>query len=224
MTARTPHRVKDVMTQTVVAVGLDARFKEIVAAMNQWQVTAVPVLEGEGRVVGVISEADLLLKEELRGEDATMIGQGQRLTDHAKAGAVTARDLMSSPAVTVATDAPLPEAARLMARHRIKRLPVVDERGVLKGIVSRIDVLKVFLRTDDDLADEVRQEVIAPLFPVSRRGIGVEVTGGRVTLDGEVRDTALIPVAERLARAVEGVVDVRCDLHGPAVAEPEAGR
>ncbi|MDF6022472.1 CBS domain-containing protein [Streptomyces sp. JH34] len=224
MTARTPHRVKDVMTQTVVAVGLDARFKEIVEAMNQWQVTAVPVLEGEGRVVGVISEADLMLKEELRDEDATMIGQGKRLADHAKAGAVTARDLMSSPAVTVVADSPLPEAARLMARHRVKRLPVVDERGVLKGIVSRIDVLKVFLRTDDELADEVRQEVIAPLFPVSRRNIGVEVTRGRVTLDGEVRDTALIPVAERLARAVEGVVDVRCDLHGPTAAEPGTTR
>ncbi|MGW3802212.1 CBS domain-containing protein [Streptomyces clavifer] len=220
MTGRTPHRVKDVMTQTVVAVGLDARFKEVVAAMNQWQVTAVPVLEGKGRVVGVISEADLLLKEELRDEDATMIGQGRkRLTDHAKAGAVTARDLMSFPAVTVEANALLPEAARLMARHRVKRLPVVDERGVLKGIVSRIDVLKVFLRTDDELADEVRQEVVDPLFPVSRRNIGVEVTQGRVTLDGEVWDAALIPVAERLARAVEGVVDVRCDLHGPT-AEP----
>ncbi|MFF0073165.1 CBS domain-containing protein [Streptomyces sp. NPDC005494] len=215
MTRRTPHRVKDVMTQTVVAVGLEARFKEVVAAMNQWQVTAVPVLEGEGRVVGVISEADLLLKEELRDEDSTMIGQGKRLSDHAKAGAVTARDLMSSPAVTVEANALLPQAARLMAQHRIKRLPVVDERGVLKGIVSRTDVLKVFLRTDDELADEVRQEVVDHLFPVSRRGIGVEVTQGRVTLEGEVRDAALIPVAERLARAVEGVVDVRCDLRGP---------
>ncbi|MEU0133029.1 CBS domain-containing protein [Streptomyces sp. NPDC006296] len=223
MTARTPHRVKDVMTQTVVAVGLGASFKEIVAAMNQWQVTAVPVLEGEGRVVGVVSEADLMVKEELRDEDATLTGQAARLADHAKAGAVTARDLMSSPAVTVLADALLPEAARLMAHNRVKRLPVVDERGVLKGIVSRIDVLKVFLRTDDDLADEVRQEVIVPLFPVSHRHIGVEVAGGRVTLDGEVRDTALVPVAERLARAVEGVVDVHCALHGPTAADPESG-
>ncbi|GAA2961533.1 MULTISPECIES: CBS domain-containing protein [Streptomycetaceae] len=220
MTRRSPHTVHDVMTQTVIAVGLDARFKEIVTAMNQWQVTAVPVLEGEGRVVGVISEADLLTKEELRAQDATMISQSERLLDYAKAGAVAARDLMSSPAVTVPANATLPEAARLMARHGVKRLPVVDTQGVLKGIVSRVDLLKVFLRTDEELADEVRQEVINPLFPVSHRNIRVDVAEGRVTLSGTVRDTALIPAAERLSRTVEGVVDVHSELRGPAETTP----
>ncbi|MEU3447528.1 CBS domain-containing protein [Streptomyces thermolilacinus] len=203
------------MTSTVVAVGLDARFKEIVSAMKQWQVTAVPVLEGEGRVVGVVSEADLLTKEELRDEEPTMIGQKERLADYAKAGAVTARDLMSSPAVTVPAGATLPQAARLMARHRVKRLPVVDEQGILKGIVSRSDLLKVFLRTDADLAAEVRRDVVDRFFPVSRGGIHVDVEKGCVTLTGTVRDATLIPVAERLTRAVEGVVDVRCDLIAP---------
>ncbi|MFE6933999.1 CBS domain-containing protein [Streptomyces sp. NPDC057699] len=215
MNRRSPHRVSDVMTRTVVAVGLDARFKEIVTAIDQWQVTAVPVLEGEGRVVGVVSEADLLPKEELREEDATMIGQRDRLTDYAKAGALTARDLMSSPAVTVPLDATLPEAARLLARHGIKRLPVVDGEGVLKGIVSRADLLKVFLRTDEEIAAEVREEVVDRLFPVSRRNVGVEVADGRVTITGTVRDASLIPVAERLAGAVEGVVDATCHLDGP---------
>ncbi|MGW1316403.1 CBS domain-containing protein [Streptomyces sp. NPDC002426] len=215
MNRRSPHRVSDVMTRTVVAVGLDARFKEIVTAIDQWQVTAVPVLEGEGRVVGVVSEADLLPKEELREEDATMIGQRDRLTDYAKAGALTARDLMSSPAVTVPLDATLPEAARLLARHGIKRLPVVDGEGVLKGIVSRADLLKVFLRTDEEIAAEVREEVVDRLFPVSRRNVSVEVADGRVTITGTVRDASLIPVAERLAGAVEGVVDAACHLDGP---------
>ena len=157
--AQTPHTVNDVMTSTVVAVGLEAQFKEIVTAMRQWRVTSVPVLEGEGQVVGVVSEADLLPKEELRDKEPTLIDQKERLTDYAKAGAVTARDLMSSPAVTVLKEATLPEAARLMARHQVKRLPVVDGRGLLKGIVSRADLLKVFLRTDDDLAGEVRRDV-----------------------------------------------------------------
>ncbi|MFJ8922923.1 CBS domain-containing protein [Streptomyces sp. NPDC102415] len=215
MNRRSPHRVSDMMTRTVVAVGLDARFKEIVTAIDQWQVTAVPVLEGEGRVVGVVSEADLLPKEELGEEDATMIGQRDRLTDYAKAGALTARDLMSSPAVTVTLDATLPEAARLMARHRIKRLPVVDGEGVLKGIVSRADLLKVFLRTDEEIAAEVREEVVDRLFPVSRRNVRVDVAEGRVTITGTVRDASLIPVAERLAGAVEGVVDATCRLEGP---------
>ncbi|MFI8007256.1 CBS domain-containing protein [Streptomyces sp. NPDC086010] len=218
MNSRTPHSVKDVMTHTVVAVGLDARFKEVVAAMNRWQVTAVPVLEGEGRVVGVISEGDLLMKEEVRDEGTTMAGQSGQLVDYAKAGAVTARDLMSSPAVTISAGSTLSEAAHLMAHRRIKRLPVVDERGVLKGIVSRIDLLKVFLRKDEELADEVRQEVIERLFPVSHRSISVKVAQGRVTIIGTVRDAALIPVAERLASAVEGVVDVHCNLQGPTAA------
>lgn len=163
-------------------------------------------------MVGIVSEADLLAKEELHDEDATMIGQRDRLTDYAKAGAVTARELMSAPAVTVPADATLPEAARLMAHHGIKRLPVVDGQGVLKGIVSRADLLKVFLRADEELADEVRQEVVDRLFPVSRRNIRVNVNEGRVTIDGTVRDAALIPVAQRLARAVEGVVDATCHL------------
>ncbi|MGA4863015.1 CBS domain-containing protein [Streptomyces lavendulocolor] len=219
MNRRSPHTVNDVMTSTVVAVGLDAQFKEIVAAMRKWRVTAVPVLEGEGRVVGVVSEADLLAKEELRDEEPTLTGQKDHLADYAKAGAVTARDLMSAPAVTVAAGATLPRAARLMAEHRVKRLPVVDEQGILKGIVSRSDLLKVFLRTDDDLASEVRRDVVDRFFPVSRGGIRVDVDKGCVTLTGSVRDATLIPVAERLTRSVEGVVDVRCDLIAPMVVD-----
>ena len=214
--AQTPHTVNDVMTSTVVAVGLEAQFKEIVTAMRQWRVTSVPVLEGEGQVVGVVSEADLLPKEELRDKEPTLIDQKERLTDYAKAGAVTARDLMSSPAVTVLKEATLPEAARLMARHQVKRLPVVDGRGLLKGIVSRADLLKVFLRTDDDLAGEVRRDVVDRLFPVSRRDVRVEVDQGCVTIGGFVRDATLIPVAERLTRGVEGVVNVLCELTAPS--------
>ncbi|MFG3496531.1 CBS domain-containing protein [Streptomyces sp. NPDC047928] len=213
-----PCTVAEVMTRTVVAVGPDARFKEIVAAMRRWNVTGVPVLEGEGRVVGVVSEADLLPKEELRDEVPTMLAQRLRLPDYAKAGAVTAREAMSSPPVTVRPGATLSEAAGLMARHRVKRLPVVDEDGVLRGIVSRADLLKVFLRPDRDLAAQVRREVIDPLFAVSHRDIRVDVAQGRVTLSGPVRDAALIPVAERLTRAVEGVVAVHCELTAPQAA------
>ncbi|MEW2632987.1 CBS domain-containing protein [Streptomyces sp. NPDC048389] len=160
------------MTPTVVAVERDARFKEIVTAMKQWQVTAVPVLEGEGRVVGVVSEADLLAKEELRDTEPTLIGRQERLADHAKAGAVTARNLMSAPAITVHPGATLPQATRLMARHQVKRLPVADEQGLLRGIVSRSDLLKVFLRTDEDLAEEVRHDVTARARRTASRSSG----------------------------------------------------
>ncbi|GHE56398.1 hypothetical protein GCM10014715_06730 [Streptomyces spiralis] len=217
-----PHIVSDVMTHTVVAVGRDAPFKDIVGLMGQWKVSALPVLEGEGRVIGVVSEADLLPKEEFRDSDPDRFTQLRRLSDLAKAGALTAGELMSSPAVTVHPDATLAEAARTMAQRRVKRLPVVDEEGMLEGVVSRGDLLKVFLRTDDDIAEEVRREVVVPLFPSLAERIHVKVSDGLVTLTGHIRDTSLVPVAARLVRAVEGVVDVECHLRSrAALAVPE---
>lgn len=119
---------------------------------------------------------------------------------------------MTSPAVTVAPEASLPQAARLMASHHVKRLPVVGTSGTIQGIVSRSDLLKVFLRPDEDLAAEVRSDVVEHFFPLSQSQVDVRVDAGVVTLSGEVRDSTLIPLAARLARAVEGVVDVRCEL------------
>ncbi|MFD5325953.1 CBS domain-containing protein [Streptomyces sp. NPDC127092] len=214
-----PFTVADVMTKKVVAVLPGADFKEIVTTMQRWKVTAVPVIAGEGRVLGVVSEADLLLKEELHDHRLGLVEQLRRLDATAKAGSRRAEDLMTSPAVTVTPGASLPRAARLMATHRVKRLPVVDASGTIQGIVSRSDLLKVFLRPDDELAAEVRREVVERLFPLSGQRVDVRVDGGVVVLSGQVRDGALIPVAERLARAVEGVVDVRCDL---TAAEDEA--
>ncbi|MFE5481021.1 CBS domain-containing protein [Streptomyces sp. NPDC056527] len=210
--ASQPFTVADVMTKKVVAVLPGADFKEIVAAMERWRVTAVPVVEGDGRVVGVVSEADLLLKEEFHDHRLGLLEQMRRLDATAKAGSRRAQDLMTSPAVTVAPDAPLPRAARLMAAHRVKRLPVVDASGTIQGIVSRADLLKVFLRPDEDLAAEVRHDVVEHLFPPPHPHVEVRVDAGVVTLSGEVHDSALVPLAARLARAVEGVVDVRWEL------------
>nr|WP_168720700.1 CBS domain-containing protein [Streptomyces sp. SAT1]ANO42538.1 hypothetical protein A8713_035400 [Streptomyces sp. SAT1] len=215
---RGPRTVSEVMTHTVVAVGRDAPFKDIVGLMGQWRVSALPVLAGEGRVIGVVSEADLLPKEEFRAGDPDRFTQLRPLPDLAKAGALTAGELMSAPAVTVHADATLAEAARIMARRGVKRLPVVDAEGLLEGVVSRADLLKVFLRSDDDIAEEVRLDVLPSLFPPAPTGeaIGVRVEDGVVTLTGRVRDTSLVPVAARLVRAVEGVVDVEYDLTGRA--------
>ncbi|MFD8176551.1 CBS domain-containing protein [Streptomyces sp. NA03103] len=211
-----PHTVSDVMTHTAVAVGPQAPFKDVIALMDQWKVSALPVLEGEGRVVGLVSEADLLPKEEFRDSDPDRFTQMRRLTDLAKAGGLTAADVMTAPAVTVHPDATLAQAARIMAQRKVKRLPVVNAEGLLEGIVSRADLLKVFLRTDDDIAEEVGQDVVSPLFRSLTDNVRVEVSDGVVTLRGRVEDTSLVPVAARLARAVEGVVDVRWN---PADAE-----
>ncbi|MFF9217042.1 CBS domain-containing protein [Streptomyces viridosporus] len=203
-----PYTVSDVMSHTVVAVGRDAPFKEVIQLIEQWKVSALPVLEGEGRVVGVVSEADLLPKEEFRDSDPDRFLQLRRLPDLAKAGALTAGELMSTPAVTVHADATVAQAARVMAQRKVKRLPVVNDEGLLEGIVSRVDLLKVFLRTDEELAEEVRREVVARLFPASSESVRVDVTEGVVALTGRIRDTSLVPVAARAVRAVEGVVDV----------------
>ncbi|MEV2245700.1 CBS domain-containing protein [Streptomyces sp. NPDC049970] len=209
--ANSPRTVSDLMTHTAVAVGSRASYKEIVTLMHRWKVSALPVLAGEGRVIGVVSEADLLPKEENRPEGDTAAG-GSPFADAAKADAVYAEDLMSSPAVTVHADAKITEAARIMARRRVKRLPVVDGGGMLRGIISRGDLLKVFLRPDDDIATEAGA-VLAGLPAAA--GIEVEVAEGVVTLRGGLDDRALVPLIARAVRAVEGVVDIRLDLPSP---------
>ncbi|MET8581456.1 CBS domain-containing protein [Streptomyces collinus] len=190
-----PLVVSDVMTHRVVALRTGAGFKDIARTMREWGVSALPVLDDAGRVVGVVSEADLL--PNVHKEDA-----------------VTAGELMSAPAVTVAPGVALARAARIMARGRVKRLPVVDREGRLKGIVSRSDLLKVFLRDDADIAGEVRREVVARLFGTDAEPLGVEVRDGVVTLTGRTHLTALIPLATHLTRTVPGVVAVRCELTG----------
>ncbi|MER5545951.1 CBS domain-containing protein [Streptomyces sp. NPDC002589] len=211
----TPALVNDVMTHRVVALREGASFKDIVQVMREWRVSALPVLDGAGRVVGVVSEADLLLKEAYGDADIGRYGRVRHPTEVRKADAVTAAELMTAPAVTVAPDATLAHAARLMARTRVKRLPVVGRDGLLRGMVSRSDLLKVFLRNDEDVAGEVRREAVVRLFGPYAATVRVEVHDGVVTLAGRVRETALIPLAARLARAVPGVVDVHCALAGP---------
>ncbi|MFF5787448.1 CBS domain-containing protein [Streptomyces sp. NPDC012693] len=200
------YTVSDVMTHTAVAIGRDAPYKEIVALMDQWKVSAVPVLEGEGRVVGVVSEADLLSKEEFRGVDP----RPDEFAVASKAGAVRAGELMSSPAVTVHPYASLAEAARIMATRKVKRLPVVNDVGMLEGVVSRSDLLKVFLREDDDIEAEIRHSVLnEPAVPPE---LDVSVAEGVATIRGALSDRSAVPLLARAVRAVEGVVDVRMDL------------
>ncbi|MFF2848843.1 CBS domain-containing protein [Streptomyces sp. NPDC058001] len=204
-----PHIVSDVMTHTAVAVGRHAPYKQIVELMDQWKVSALPVLEGEGRVIGVVSEADLLPKEEFHLDEPQ--GPVPSVADSAKAGAVVAEELMSSPAVTVHPSATLPEAARIMARRQVKRLPVVDDTGMLEGVVSRGDLLKVFLRPDGEIADEIRHTVLDHLPATAR--VTVSVAEGVVTLGGTLPSATLIPLVARAVRAVEGVVDIRLDMN-----------
>ena len=143
--------VKDVMSTLPVWVSETASFREIAARLRECRVSAFPVLDAHGKVTGVVSEADLLIKEAGPDEPNVVWGLLAGIVHHAaraKAGGVTAADLMTSPAVTIGPDETVEHAARLMHDRKVKRLPVVDQAGRLVGIISRSDVLAIFDRTD----------------------------------------------------------------------------
>jgi CBS domain-containing protein len=198
------------MTQEVVTVDEQAPFKEVAKLLTDRRVSALPVLDGKGRVVGIVSEADLLLKEEFPEgpPDARLLQSRHRRETRAKAAGGTAAELMTSPAVTIGPDASVPEAARLLHRHGIKRLPVLDPSGPLLGIVSRGDLLKVFLRSDADIAREVRQHVLVRSMWIDPDAVTVEVRDGVVTLTGQLERNSLIPIVVGFVRGLDGVVDV----------------
>ncbi|MFB6613029.1 CBS domain-containing protein [Streptomyces sp. NPDC085524] len=189
--------VNDVMTHAVVSVDLTAPVHDIVGTMRRWGYSSLPVLSAEGRVVGVVSEADLLVKAE--GTDASHN--------------VTAGQLMTVPPVTVPKQATIAGAARLMARGHFKRLPVVDDDGRPVGVVSRGDLLKIYLRPDADIAEELRDLLTSQLIPSGSAIVHVHVDHGVVRMEGEVADPALADAVVRVARAVPGVVDVTSTLH-----------
>jgi CBS domain-containing protein len=205
-----PPKVKDIMTNPVVAVRERATYKEIVDALAEYGVSAVPVLDADDRVVGVVSEADLMPKMEFAGDDsgARLIERFRRRGARAKAAGDTAGELMSHPAVTTRPDASIVEVARLMEAQRVKRLPVVGNEGRLAGIVTRRDLLRVYLRPDAVIRGDVLSEVLGKALGIGPPDVSVEVTDGVVTLAGSVdrRDTAQLAV--RLTRTVPGVVDV----------------
>jgi CBS domain-containing protein len=198
------------MTREVVTVNEETPFKAIVALLADCNLSALPVLDGDGRVVGIVSEADLMLKEEFPdGPREARLFEGRRRREaRAKAAGAMAVELMTSPAITIGPDASIAEAARLLHRHQIKRLPVVDPAGPLLGIVSRADLLKVFLRSDADIATEVRQEVLLRALWVDPDTVVVEIRDGAVTLTGQLERKSLIPIAVSLVRGLDGVVDV----------------
>ena len=143
--------VKDVMTTQVVVVRRGASFKEMAAALRRFRVSALPVVDADGKVIGVVSGADMMAKE-------VPLGVIDELVHHkevSKAGGLTAGDLMTHPAVTVRPEDSIEHAARLMYSLRIKRLPVVDAGGGLVGVISRTDLLAVYDRPDEEIREEI---------------------------------------------------------------------
>jgi CBS domain-containing protein len=205
--------VKDVMTTRVIWVKRDATFREMAVALREHRISAFPVIDDDGKVVGVVSEADMLTKEAMG--DPGMLGGLLHHRDQAKARGVTAGDLMTAPVVTVAPDDAVEHAARLMYAHKVKRLPVTDAHGHLVGIISRADVLAIFDRKDEDIRREIADEVIAGEFLVDPHTLGLAVRDGVVTLSGTPENSVVGRDMLRRVRHVEGVVAVRDRFHYP---------
>jgi CBS domain-containing protein len=175
--------------------------------------TAVPVVDDDDRPVGVVSEADLLRKEAAQRDPAGLLPVlHPKPAARAKAEAATAEGLMNTPAVTAQPQWTVVEAAQVMERHRVKRLPVVDEAGRLVGLISRADLLRVFLRGDRAIREEINGEVLLRTLGISPDAVVVRVVDGRVTLRGTVERKSLVPVVVRLCGGVDGVVDVSAEL------------
>jgi len=210
--------VKDVMTAEVVTVRQETTFKEMAAVLRRYRVSALPVVDDAGRVIGVVSEADLLAKEVLA--DPGVVAELLRRQDVRKAEGLTAGDLMTRPAVTAAPGDPVEQAARMMHFMRVKRLPVVNSGGQLVGIVSRSDVLAVFDRPDEDIRKDIVDTMLLHEFLIDSRLFKVTVESGVVTMEGCPETAALGHALVRKARHVPGVVAVRDRLTYPIVAGP----
>lgn len=210
MNART---VGTVMTHNVVTARPDTAFKDMVDTMATERISALPVVDGAMRVVSIVSEADLLHKLDLPDEHvyARLLNRRRRAAATKAAGDI-AGELMTTPAVTIGPEATIGSAARLMAQHRVKRLPVVDGDGRLVGIVSRRDLLATYLRPDDEIRAEVREDVMLRVLFVEPMAVTVTVTDGVVTLAGMVDRRSTAQIAGRIVRTVTGVVNLVNDL------------
>jgi CBS domain-containing protein len=211
---RWARRVSDVMTTAVLTVDRITPYQEIDRLLTKHRISGVPVLKMGREVVGVVSETDLLAAEDETRRQARMAGSMGHRWHLRKQPYVrlTAGALMTSPAITIGPDATIPAAARLMNTHRITRLPVIDDDGKLVGIVSRRDLLSVFLRSDAEIAHDARQ-VLDELPLADPKEVIAEVRHGVVTLTGLMRPESgheqdLMSLALRLIWDIDGVVDV----------------
>ncbi len=199
--------VESVMTSPVVLVSPETGFREIVALLSEYEITGVPVVDAEGRPLGVVSEADLLRTLAAQEDPASLLPAPES-AQAGPDGEVTAADLMTAQPVCTTPDTSVVAAARMMSRHGLKRLPVLDEEGRVVAVVSRGDLLRVFLREDMVIRREIVEEVLGRIDGVSPAEIGVEVNQGRVVLSGTVPEPHLVPIVLNLCRSVDGVVSV----------------
>lgn len=198
-------QVSDVMTPEVVTASADALVGEIVDKMVTNRVSGLPIVDDGDRLVGVVSQADLLPRVAATGPAG---GRASRRRQAARAAATSARELMSTPALTIGTDEPLSAAARKMQLKKVKRLPVTGDAGELLGIVSRSDLLRLYARADTAIRGDVINQVLRRTLWIDTRQVQVDVHAGVVTLSGAVGRRSTAAIAARSTATVPGVVAV----------------
>jgi CBS domain-containing protein len=207
--------VKDVMTTHVVAVRENASFKDMATRLREHRVSAFPVLAEDKKVIGVVSEADLLTKVALEYSATGRVSGMLHHKEQVKASGTTAVDLMTKPPVTIGPNELVSHAARLMYARKVKRLPVVDDDGRLLGIVSRADLLSVYSRPDEDIRHDITRGIILDTLLCDPSRFAVTVRDGIVTIEGMPETDAVGHDMIEEVRHVEGVVAVRDRLSYP---------
>jgi len=206
MTHRT---VSDVMTTDVISVRTTTPFHDIAALLATHHIGAMPVLNPDNTIAGFVSQTDLLHKVEFAdGAEGGILYRVARRSAARKAEGRVATDVMTAPAVTVPLGSSIVAAAKLMGAATVKHLAVVDDRGRLVGIVSRGDLLNVFLRTDAEIQQEVVKAVFDRQLCVGPADVRVVVDHGVVTLHGCLEQKSMATTAAGLVRSVDGVVSV----------------
>ncbi|HEX5115313.1 MAG TPA: CBS domain-containing protein [Pseudonocardiaceae bacterium] len=204
------HRtVQTIMTRDVVSALPDSTFKQIATLLSENGVSALPVTDFQGRVIGVVSEADLLRRFESTPHHWWRPATRSPRT---RPDRLVATALMTTPAHTVGAETSVVRAARLLANRGIRRAPVVDAEGRLVGIVSRQDLVRVFVRPDEDIAAEIRDDVLHHAVVVDSASVDVDVLEGVVTLRGQLERASLVSIVGRLVNQVDGVVAVVNEL------------
>jgi CBS domain-containing protein len=209
--------VRDVMTQSVVSVHRSTPLKEVAHLLIDNGISGVPVIDVDGTVLGVVSEADLLVKEQgaesIRHRPlARFLGESAKSRAQlVKLGAVNAAEAMTAPAITITSDRSIHEAATIMTARRVNRLPVVDD-GRLVGIVTRADLVRAYVRSDDELAATISQDVILRILWLDPSLFTVVVKDGVASISGRVERRSTAEMIERSVRMVPGIVDVHADV------------
>ncbi len=207
-------KVRDIMTTDPVKVTGNTHLKEAARLMVRHRVSGLPVVDEAGKLIGILSEGDFIRRE--AGRDRP---QGVSLLDAVfgegelqPVGAETVAEIMTRSVVTITPEATVGEAARVMGRRSVKRLPVVDLEGELVGIVSRSDIVGAFTKPDDVIEDEVREDLIRRLLSLDPELVKVSVDDGVVTLEGELENRTEAHLLEELSRRIAGVVRVESRL------------